>query len=162
MLSISEFDKRVEITVSETGQGIAPDHKMKIFDRFFRTSDGIANEGHGIGLSPVNSYMEVQKGLMQVHSAPGRGSGFILTFPKKDEELQKQLTHKQDEKCDYLIDKIEYETKKAEENEIEFKVAYSVMVVEDYYDLGSYLVKSLKSYYSVIATSNGKTSIAKA
>lgn len=160
-LSISEFDKRVEITVSDTGQGIEPDHQKKIFDRFFRTPDAIADEGHGIGLSLVKSYVEAQKGSIQVHSVPGRGSDFILTFPKKDEELQKLLAHRQDEKSDYSIDKFEYETEKAEENEIELKEAYSVMVVEDNYDLRSYLVKSLNSNFSVIAASNGKEALQK-
>ncbi len=68
----------VIIAVTDTGQGIAPDHLSKIFHPFFTTK---SKKGMGLGLSICKSIMEAHGGRISAESAPGRGTTFTITLP---------------------------------------------------------------------------------
>jgi signal transduction histidine kinase len=70
--------RRVEVTVADTGAGIAPDHLARIFDLYFTTKP----QGSGIGLSLVYRIVQLHDGEIAVESTPGRGTTFKLTFPR--------------------------------------------------------------------------------
>ena len=84
----SDKDIRVEViispagnkllTVSDNGEGILPDVLDKIFVPFFTTK----TSGSGIGLSLCKQIMTLHEGSINVKSEVGKGSSFILTFPK--------------------------------------------------------------------------------
>lgn len=71
---------RIKISVMDTGQGIAPEYKDKIFDRYFRIP-GTRREGTGLGLSISKEFIEVQGGSIAVESKYGVGSTFTLDLP---------------------------------------------------------------------------------
>ena len=81
MLRISESATKVSISVKDTGQGIAPEYKSKIFDRYFRVP-GTKKEGTGLGLSISKEFMEAQGGTIQVESDFGAGSTFTIVLNK--------------------------------------------------------------------------------
>jgi len=66
-----------EISVSDTGCGIAENEIDKIFDPFFTTKE----KGTGLGLSIVHSIVESYGGRITVRSQPGRGTTFTILFP---------------------------------------------------------------------------------
>lgn len=66
------------ITISDNGEGILPDVMDKIFVPFFTTK----TSGSGIGLSLCKQIMTLHDGSINVKSESGKGSCFILTFPK--------------------------------------------------------------------------------
>lgn len=66
------------ITISDNGEGILPDVMDKIFVPFFTTK----TSGSGIGLSLCKQIMTLHNGSINVKSESGKGSCFILTFPK--------------------------------------------------------------------------------
>lgn len=72
----------VEVTVTDQGCGIAPEHQKKIFDRFYRVENNTHTiKGTGLGLHLVKTTIEkYHNGKVFVHSTPGEGStfGFIL------------------------------------------------------------------------------------
>jgi len=70
--------KVVEITVSDTGEGIPPENLPHIFEPFF-TSKG--PEGTGLGLSVVHSIISRSNGTIEVESAPGKGTTFTIILP---------------------------------------------------------------------------------
>ena len=75
-------DGGVELTVSDTGTGIAAEHLSKIFDRFYRPDPARSQPGgSGLGLSIVKSIMLLHGGTVTVQSDVGRGSDFTLRFP---------------------------------------------------------------------------------
>ena len=80
-LTIKEDETYIDISVRDTGQGIAPQYKDKIFDRYFRIP-GTKKEGTGLGLSISKEFMEAQGGHIKVNSELGAGSTFILTLNK--------------------------------------------------------------------------------
>ena len=69
----------VQISVTDTGMGIAPGIIDKIFDPFYTTK--AAGKGTGLGLSMVAGILKSHGGFVQVESEPGRGSTFHLFFP---------------------------------------------------------------------------------
>jgi signal transduction histidine kinase len=71
-------DGRVEIRVSDTGVGIAPENLAKIFDLYFTTKPS----GTGIGLSLVYRTVQLHNGDIDVESRPGRGTTFVIKMPK--------------------------------------------------------------------------------
>jgi two-component system, NtrC family, sensor histidine kinase KinB len=80
-LTIKETNKQVLFSVKDTGQGIAPQYKDKIFDRYFRVP-GTKKEGTGLGLAISKEFIEAQGGKITVDSEFGAGSTFILTLNK--------------------------------------------------------------------------------
>jgi len=71
---------QVVVTVQDNGPGIPADVLPRIFDPFFTTKD--VGEGSGLGLSIVHGIVERHGGHIDVQSAPGQGTTFVLTFPR--------------------------------------------------------------------------------
>lgn len=67
--------------VRDTGQGIAPQDKGRVFDRFFRSRRGQEREGSGLGLAITRLIIQRHGGQIWVESEPGRGSTFSFTLP---------------------------------------------------------------------------------
>ena len=80
-LSIQENSTKILISVKDSGQGISPQYKDKIFDRYFRVP-GTKKEGTGLGLAISKEFMEAQGGQISVESEFGAGSTFVLTLNK--------------------------------------------------------------------------------
>jgi len=69
----------LKLTVSDTGQGIAPENLTRIFDPFFTTKP--KGEGTGMGLSVVHGIVTHMGGLITVNSVPGQGARFEVYLP---------------------------------------------------------------------------------
>ena len=71
------------IDVKDNGIGIATEHQKKIFDRFYRITDGELHnsKGFGLGLNFVKKVIDTHKGKIEVTSEPGRGSTFTIKIP---------------------------------------------------------------------------------
>lgn len=80
-LVIHETSNQLKISVKDTGQGIAPQYKDKIFDRYFRVP-GTKKEGTGLGLAISKEFIEAQAGTIIVDSEFGAGTTFTLTLNK--------------------------------------------------------------------------------
>lgn len=80
-LTIKENESKLEIWVTDSGQGIAPQYKDKIFERYFRVP-GTKKEGTGLGLAISKEFIEAQGGQIKVESDYGAGSTFKLIFNK--------------------------------------------------------------------------------
>jgi len=78
-LTVKQRDNKVEISVRDTGQGIAPQYKNKIFDRYFKVP-GTKMEGTGLGLAISKEFIEAQGGNIMVESEYGLGSTFTISL----------------------------------------------------------------------------------
>ncbi|MNI24950.1 Alkaline phosphatase synthesis sensor protein PhoR [compost metagenome] len=76
-------DKKVELTVSDTGVGIAEEHLDKIFDRFYRGDKARVRNGggSGLGLAIAKWIVEEHNGFIRVKSILGEGSVFSVHLP---------------------------------------------------------------------------------
>ena len=71
----------VTFEVEDHGVGIPAAEQKKIFERFYRVSNGSGKGGYGLGLFLVRHIMDAHGGRAEVDSEPGRGSRFRLVFP---------------------------------------------------------------------------------
>jgi heavy metal sensor kinase len=95
-VSVAASGDLAEITVTDTGIGIAAEHLPHIFDRFYRVDSGRARSqapgakqpgGTGLGLSITRWAVEQHGGTLHVDSAPGRGSTFRVRLPPAGVEV---------------------------------------------------------------------------
>jgi PAS domain S-box-containing protein len=70
---------QVTVEIADTGIGIEPDVRERIFEAFFTTKK--MGEGMGLGLSITRGIVEDYGGRIRIHSTPGRGTTFSLHFP---------------------------------------------------------------------------------
>jgi signal transduction histidine kinase len=89
---VTEDEETVSISITDTGMGIAEDSVDDIFDPFRRgnlaLSAGIP--GTGLGLAIVREVVEQANGRVSVRSTVGKGSDFIVSFPKRREAVLPQ------------------------------------------------------------------------
>jgi signal transduction histidine kinase len=74
----------VSVSVSDSGNGIAPEHIARIYDPFFTTkttSEPGQKRGTGLGLSVTYGIIQEHAGKIRVESRPGEGTTFYLDFP---------------------------------------------------------------------------------
>ena len=71
----------VVFTVTDSGPGIPPDVKDKVFDWFESHSNGSRHRGAGLGLSLVRSFVELHGGKVRVDSIVGKGTTVTCDFP---------------------------------------------------------------------------------
>ncbi len=69
--------EEAEIRISDTGSGIPPDKRDKIFQLYFSTK----KKGSGIGLAMTFRIVQLHNGKIDFFSEPGKGTTFILRFP---------------------------------------------------------------------------------
>lgn len=67
----------VDIHVIDTGPGISPEVKARIFDPYFTTKAG----GSGLGLPTARRLIEAHTGRIELFSEPGKGSDFLIVLP---------------------------------------------------------------------------------
>lgn len=76
----------VEISVSDTGQGIPAEAQAHIFERFYQASEGDRRHGTGLGLYFCRLAVEAHGGSIAVRSTIGHGSTFTILLPITTEE----------------------------------------------------------------------------
>ena len=78
MIKTYEDGNKVCLDVSDTGRGIPEEDVSKIFDPFYSSR----HEGAGLGLSIVYRIIKEHGGDIEVKSVPGKGTAFLIKFPK--------------------------------------------------------------------------------
>ena len=79
---ITSDEKNTTLSVTNQGEGIAPVHLQRIFDRFYRIDSARARieGGTGLGLAIVRSIMTAHGGQVTARSRPGANTTFTLVF----------------------------------------------------------------------------------
>ncbi len=74
-------EEEILIEVEDTGTGIEPDEVDRVFERFYRGSGALEQEGFGLGLSIAKRMVDVMGGEIGVRSEVGVGSTFWVRLP---------------------------------------------------------------------------------
>ena len=86
------------VRVTDPGVGIPPDDRAHLFEPFFTGNDTLhhssgeyqyCKKGMGLGLCLVKTFVELHGGTVGVDSAPGEGSTFLFTLPRRQSALTK-------------------------------------------------------------------------
>ncbi len=84
VVSARNDERRVYITVSDTGMGIPPEYRDRIFDQFFTQPHNQEKKGAGLGLFIAKEILEANEGAIEVKSNPNRGSAFTFSLRRAD------------------------------------------------------------------------------
>ena len=82
-ISITVKSAHSEVTVSDNGCGITPEHLPRVFDRFYRADSSRSSHGAGLGLALVKSILDLHGGTARIESEVNRGTTVTVTFPNK-------------------------------------------------------------------------------
>jgi signal transduction histidine kinase len=82
VVSVLASRSSVRVVVDDDGPGIAPDHREKVFDRFYRIADdrARASGGTGLGLAMVAETVRRRGGRVQVGESPDGGARFVVVW----------------------------------------------------------------------------------
>lgn len=82
-LCVRDTARGVQVSVSNTGPGIAPEHLNHIFGRYYRADPARSASSHsaGLGLAIVRAIMTLHGGTIEARSTPGERTIFLLQFP---------------------------------------------------------------------------------
>ncbi|GHU70319.1 hybrid sensor histidine kinase/response regulator [Bacteroidia bacterium] len=169
---ISKQSNRLEISVEDTGIGIAKEYQDQIFDRFYQVRDGKTNTkmGTGIGLHLAKMMIELHHGDIFVQSEPDSGSKFTIFLP-----LEKGAYHVEEfgstageatvamVQPSFTEEDTNFEIPVSEERITAHpKNAPSVLIVEDDVDIANYMDSELSKKYRIYRAVNGKDGLNKA
>ena len=74
-------NRRLVVAIADTGKGMEPADRERIFQEFTRLPGAQGKEGFGLGLSIVRMLVQLLEGTIDVDSVPGKGSTFTLRIP---------------------------------------------------------------------------------
>jgi DNA-binding response OmpR family regulator len=163
VVGCKKTDSHLEIRISDTGIGIAPEQLPFIFDRFFQAdhSDSKHYQGTGIGLSVAKEYVELHHGNIAAGSEPGKGTIFTIQLPLgKDHFREEQIRNIHLPKDIQPI----LEEAEAEIGEEDPQISGTlpiILLAEDNRDMRDY-ISGILSEYRVITAENGKIALDKA
>jgi signal transduction histidine kinase len=149
------------IRVSNSGKGISVHDIQNIFDRFYQVDSYIA--GSGIGLALVKALVELHQGEIRVESSEITGMTiFTVTIPflrEEKQETEKQIPSvTQKEQPDYHR---EQSDNCLSDEEID-KSKELILVIDDNFDIRSYIKTVMQSRYAIIEAKDGADGFRKA
>jgi len=87
-IGVKSTGTMVKVEVIDRGPGISQEIRSRIFEPFFSTKQGEQQAGMGLGLSVTRSLIDAMGGRVEVETEAGRGSRFVLIFPKYSREFE--------------------------------------------------------------------------
>ena len=95
MVAARSVDSMVEVSVTDTGIGIAPEDQEAVFEEFRQVGSDYTKkaEGTGLGLALTRKFVELHGGKIRVTSVVGKGSTFTFTLPVNPEQPVAAVAH---------------------------------------------------------------------
>lgn len=90
-------NRRLVVAITDTGKGMEPAERERIFQEFIRLPGAQGKEGFGLGLSIVHMLVQLLEGTIDVDSVPGKGSTFTLRVPLFPVQLSESVAGKMQE-----------------------------------------------------------------
>jgi signal transduction histidine kinase len=89
VIDVTRTPDDVVFKVRDQGTGMAPDMVDRMFERFETRTTGTRHRGAGLGLSIVQSFVNLHKGRIHVDTSPGKGTQVTVAFPANLDDLSK-------------------------------------------------------------------------
>ena len=161
ILFVKQEEADVHIIVCDKGVGMTAEQKDKIFIPFYQAPTDSQRIGSGIGLSLVKLSVEAMNGRVDVHSAPGEGTVFIVRIPLAyGGKVSGRLNM-----AEYNIPEADtLATTRLEINEdiVCGTDSFSILIIEDTAEVARWQMKQLGEGYSYYFASDGESGLARA
>ncbi|MEZ4686059.1 MAG: ATP-binding protein [Bacteroidia bacterium] len=151
---------KVHIQVSDTGVGISKEKLPHIFDRFFQAESGSNEyEGTGIGLALVKELIQLHKGSISVHSEPGEGTAFTLTFPLGKGHLKEDEIVEKADSSPFMLQPIEAEASQVFEETTDSAELPHILLIEDNADMRVFIRQRLEGNFRISEATDGEQGV---
>ncbi|GGB68929.1 hybrid sensor histidine kinase/response regulator [Flavobacterium suaedae] len=150
-VKLTEEHEGITLQVEDRGKGIPENELKNIFKRFYHIESDKKEVGTGIGLSLVKELVELQGGAINVNSSiqkENHGTTFNIFLPYNKISNQTTVNDPENTKIKEKINLTETANNKP-----------TILLVEDNYELASFIATSLKPYYNIYHAENGKIGI---
>jgi signal transduction histidine kinase/serine phosphatase RsbU (regulator of sigma subunit)/DNA-binding response OmpR family regulator len=176
-------EDELELSVADTGPGIAPEDLQQLFQRFQRltTRQARSNEGTGIGLALVKELTELHGGTVSVQSVVGEGSVFNVRVPRGRSHLPPEQVHDDDgappraANASLFVEEALAWLPAGTPEEVAAEIASvrapgdgrpadtstRVLIADDNPDLRGYLMRLLSPHWPVEAVNDGEAALAR-
>lgn len=146
-------EKKLILSVTDTGSGIPPENLQLIFERFYQVDakDLDKKLGTGIGLSLCRELVAMHGGTIAAESQVGRGTRFVITLPYEGcapEEPSLQVATDDSPASPQFTE--------SEMVVADNKFAETILLVEDNPELRDYISRDLGQYYTLLTADNGQ------
>jgi PAS domain S-box-containing protein len=91
-VTVAGKDRLVQLRISDSGRGLRPGAKERVFDPYYQSRPGNRNPGFSLAL--VYQFVAVSGGHIDVESAPGEGTAYLLSFPAAENSRALRLSAK--------------------------------------------------------------------
>lgn len=151
-VSVNRVIDKMQVSVRDTGCGVADDDKPHIFERFYQTKQSYEKTGSGIGLHIVAQYVKMHGGHIEVGDNQPHGSVFTFTVPivtASGREPTVEVTKEETPEADLQLEegeKVEHRT--------------TLLIAEDNAEFRTFLANQLADEYDVMTAENGKEALA--
>lgn len=83
-VTVVDRDDAIELVVADSGPGVAPEERERVFARFYRVDKSRHKDGggSGLGLAIVKAIVELHGGTVMVRDAPEGGAAFVVRLPR--------------------------------------------------------------------------------
>lgn len=81
-VTLKNEEKFIAVSVADTGKGIPPEDRERIFDKYYQTDKSHSKRGLGLGLAICKRIVQLCNGTLEVESEVGEGSTFTVRLPK--------------------------------------------------------------------------------
>jgi signal transduction histidine kinase/ligand-binding sensor domain-containing protein/CheY-like chemotaxis protein/methylphosphotriester-DNA--protein-cysteine methyltransferase len=162
VIATEEENKKIRLSISDTGIGIAPEKLPYIFDRFFQADDSRvrAYEGTGIGLALVKELAELMHGTVEAESVRHAGTTITLLFPvEKAGNSNAPVWKKEIEKDISFLSSKQTTLVNGQQKVTIETVLPLLLLVEDNEELLAFLRESFERNFRVLTASNGLSAL---
>ena len=151
-IRLREEETEVVLSVEDNGEGSPPENLASVFERFFTSGQSYA-PGTGIGLHLTRECVLMHQGSIHVESEQGERTAFTVQIPKGKSHF--------DESCVFLSNATESSSGVAHldisqvQETLNKKYDYTILIVEDDWDIRAYLQHELSGNFNVLVAENG-------
>ena len=152
------------LTVCDEGKGMAPEVLRNIFKPFYQAPDQSMSIGTGVGLSIVKLDVEAMNGRIEVHSAVGKGTVFIVALPLScGEKLNRHFDFNDYVQLGAIREVVETECEANEDVVHEgMENATRILIVEDTPEVARLQMNQLNSDFNYYFAQNGAEGLERA
>ncbi|MEE9364110.1 MAG: ATP-binding protein [Cellulophaga sp.] len=147
--------KLLKLTVTDSGPGIPKEELDTIFELFYQSKEGKKNIGSGIGLALIKDITDLHRGTIKVNSTPFEGTIFTVTLPITEDAYAESERIQSNDPEEVLPRTIEKEESLTENETINLSKK-TILIVEDNYDLQTFLQDLLCRHYNILMADNGE------
>lgn len=163
-LEVTANATNLELKVSDTGVGIAPESLPFVFDRFYQANESKHQQtaGNGVGLALTKELVLLLEGKIQVESELGQGTTFLMQFPVYQDAPKFVEYVNFEEHANLVQQDVSSLSFMLENDQLKQEDKSLILIVEDHHDMAKYLADCLCNTYLLNYAENGKIGVEKA